>query len=595
MNKSLTYSELKRTFVPSFLIILLQNNLFRLLKGRLKRSFLKPFMPIGFAIVLFANFVSFNIKAQNQDVIIIDPYKPTISDAFKINDNPKIVDSVFEKSPLIYNINPKLFPTTFNPDPIKPAKMIGEPLTKLYKSFVKAGFGTKMMPYGEFYYNNLRSTSQSIGVYCRHLSSTGKIKDYAYPCFSDNEAEIYARKFYKNHTLSGEVDYNRNVVHYFGFNPDVFPGISKDSIRQRFAKIGGQLKFESTFKDSLKFNHSFAIRYFNLSDLYDAMEDHVGFNGTIDKNVNVFGKFLQNQNLGFKADMDYFNDINTADTSYGLALCLIPHYSASYNILKFDAGLNVSVENSKDSKLFLYPDINLSIDLYNNIFIFYGNLSGNLKRNNIIDFSAENPFINTSLPLSFTNTRSMFTGGFKGSLSSYLSFNLNMSKSKVENMPLFVNDTSSVLLNRFTLVYDTVKVFNTHVQITFQKSEKFRLLLTSDYYKYSPLNELYAWHKPDMDFKMSFNYNLKNKIILKADVFAFKGAYAKTFNNSAIPEVIPVKLKGTVDFNLGIEYRYTKILSAFLNFNNISASKYQQWYKYTTYGFNILGGITYSF
>ena len=586
MNKSLTYSELKRTFVFSFLYF----GIIDLYKKN--RSI--PLSALGFVIVIFASLISFSIKAQNQDVIIIDPYKPTISDAFKINDNPKISDSTLGKPAMSYMISPKLFSTTFELDQIKPAKMIGEPLTKFYKSFVKVGFGSKITPFGEFYFNNLRSTTQSIGVYYRHLSSSGNIKNYAYPGFSDNEAGIYARKFYKNHTLSGEVDYNRNVIHYFGFKTDDFPGISKDSIRQRFAKMGGQLKFGSTYRDSSKFNHSFAIKYFNLSDLYNEMEDHVGFNGSVDKNVKILGKSIENQNIGFKADVDYYNDINTADSSYGLAASFIHHYSFSYNILKLNAGFNASVGKSKDYKLFLYPDINLSLNLYNNFFILYGDISGKLKRNNIIDFSAENPFINTSLPLAFTNTRSMFTGGFKGSLSSYLSFNIHMSKSKVEDMPLFVNDTSSVLLNRFTLVYDTVRVFNTHVEITYQKSEKFRFLLSSDYFKYSPLNELYAWHKPDMNVKISFNYNLKNKIILKTDVFAFKDCYAKTYNNATIPAVVPIKINGTVDFNLGIEYRYSKILSAFLNFNNVGASRYQQWYNYPTYGFNVLGGVTYS-
>jgi len=57
----------------------------------------------------------------------------------------------------------------------------------------------------------------------------------------------------------------------------------------------------------------------------------------------------------------------------------------------------------------------------------------------------------------------------------------------------------------------------------------------------------------------------------------------------------PKELKGIFDANLGLEYRYTKKLSAFINFNNIGAVRYQRWEDYPTQRFNVLGGLTYSF
>jgi len=46
---------------------------------------------------------------------------------------------------------------------------------------------------------------------------------------------------------------------------------------------------------------------------------------------------------------------------------------------------------------------------------------------------------------------------------------------------------------------------------------------------------------------------------------------------------------------LGAEYRYTKKLSAFIQFNNIASSPYNKWEDYPTQRFGILGGLTYSF
>lgn len=566
-------------------------------KSRISQLIKKAFV-LSFFITAFQG----HSFAQNQDVIIIDAYKPTISDAFKINGNPKIIDTIVKKMDLIYQVNPALYKTTFNIDPIKPAKMVGEPLTKLYKSYVKVGFGTKVTPFAEIYFNNLRSTNQSIGAYFKHLSSAGKIKDFAFPGFSDNDAGLYARRFYKNHTLSGEVDYKRNVVHYYGFKHSEFDSLpnindleNKDSIKQRFSKIGATLKFKSTFQDSLKLNHSFSLSYYNQRDLYQAMEDNISFSGDVDKKVSLFGKNLEYQNLGLNTNVDYFNDINPVDTSFGAVVKLQPHYSATYNILKFDAGFNTFFEATDDSKIYIFPDLSFNINLYDNIFVLYAGITSDLKRNNFMDIAEENPFINTSSALKFTRTKSKFYGGFKGSLSSYLSFNASVSKANVVDMPLYFNDTSSILLNRFVLIYDDIKVFNTHTEITYQRSEKYKFLLISNFYQYATTNELYAWFKPNMDVKLAFNYNLKNKIILKTEVFAFSSSDAKIIVPGTVPEIKPIRMKGTVDFNLGLEYRYSKILSGFINFNNIGAVRYQRWYNYPTYGFTILGGVSYAF
>jgi len=46
--------------------------------------------------------------------------------------------------------------------------------------------------------------------------------------------------------------------------------------------------------------------------------------------------------------------------------------------------------------------------------------------------------------------------------------------------------------------------------------------------------------------------------------------------------------------NINLEYRLSKFFSGFLNFNNI-LGHYDAWYAYPTMGFNVMGGITYSF
>ena len=53
-------------------------------------------------------------------------------------------------------------------------------------------------------------------------------------------------------------------------------------------------------------------------------------------------------------------------------------------------------------------------------------------------------------------------------------------------------------------------------------------------------------------------------------------------------------LKAYVDLNIGLEYRYTKILSGFINFNNILGSRNYTWNQYPAMRFNVMFGFTYA-
>ena len=97
-------------------------------------------------IFLIAVLTVFSVNAQNdekltQDVEVIRAYTPTISDAFKLSELPLIKDSVTIESKFQYAIETKQLPTDFQVDPIKPATMLGEPLSKLYNSYAKIEIG----------------------------------------------------------------------------------------------------------------------------------------------------------------------------------------------------------------------------------------------------------------------------------------------------------------------------------------------------------------------------------------------------------------------------------------------------------------------
>ena len=50
-----------------------------------------------------------------------------------------------------------------------------------------------------------------------------------------------------------------------------------------------------------------------------------------------------------------------------------------------------------------------------------------------------------------------------------------------------------------------------------------------------------------------------------------------------------------IDANLGIEYRYSKRISAFVQLNNFASQSYQRWYNAPVQQFQVMGGVTFRF
>ena len=124
-------------------------------------------------------------------IISVGSYRPTIVDANKLLEQPTIVDSTKKLKVNGYSISSKKIATTYDVEPIEAAEMVGEPLTKLYNGLVKIGFGNYTTPYGEAWYNHLRSKEYAYGLRLKHLSSQTNLEDYGFGGFSDNEVSLY--------------------------------------------------------------------------------------------------------------------------------------------------------------------------------------------------------------------------------------------------------------------------------------------------------------------------------------------------------------------------------------------------------------------
>lgn len=540
-------------------------------------------------------FLSGNALAQgvNDTFLVVKPYEPVISDAHKIKDNPSIRDTGKIIPALQYGFIQTRANMPFSIISIEPAKIKGEPLVKLYHSYVKVGMGNNTTPLAEVYYNSVRNQSHQYGILARHFSSNG-IHNIDYSGFSNNTLKLYGKKFLKKQTIFGGAFYNRDVVRFYGIDSLVSPVISDvNALKQNYTSFGGNAGVQSNRADTSALRYNVQTRYKYLYDIYNTAEH----NGKLDAEL---GKYEDFEYYHLKVLADYNAYESLTDTVSNTILSLIPGVKSHSRLWQLHVGLHINAEIADAAKFRFYPNAEFRYNLISNIIVPYVGITGGLKRTNFDHFITENPFIRPNIELKNENTRYRGFFGIRGNFSSRISFNVALNHSQVAGMGMFVKDYSDIMRNKFAVVYDTADVTNFRTELAFQNREKLRILFVADYFMFDMRNQTEAWHRPNFKSTLSFLYDLADKVIIRMDIIGIDKQYAlvhETIETSSGFTTIQtaVRIPGWIDANLGLEYRYTKRISAFINANNLLSKGYQRFQDYTVMRFNVLGGFTYSF
>ena len=396
-------------------------------------------------------------------------FEPTIKDAVKLGDLPEITDTVKKLTNINYNISSTPLVSKYEVIKIDAAKMQNEPLSKLYHSLLKVGMGTYTTPYGEFWINSLRTRDVVYGIHAKHISSAAHLKDVGYSGYSDNEGELFAKKFYKKHTLTGEFNYKRNVVNFYGYDTTEF-NIPKNDIKQRYQLFEPIVKLQSHYTDSTKINHAIKVGYYNLTDIYKVAENNVKLN-------TVFNTYINKERLFVAFDADYYDHKLPNDTFNNTIIKLNPYFETHGKKWMLDIGLSATLDafsNRSSAKFYFYPQLNAQFDVYENIIIPYAGINGGLQKNSLRSLSNENPFITSTLNYKNSNTKINVFGGLKGNLSSNTSYDVKASYSIVDSMHFFVIDYSNSLAldNKYQVFYDNAELFQVSGQVKYQLKEK---------------------------------------------------------------------------------------------------------------------------
>lgn len=561
--------------------------------------------------LLFIFAISVNAQKNEKETILkrevtlYNPYKPSLNEARKRSYLPDMTDTARFRPDFAYTVNTIPFMPQYSVSPIKAAALQPDPLTRLYKSYVNLGLGNYTSPFAEISITNERSKSGSLGFYGRHFSNNGKVsldngrKEFA--GLMDNEASLFGKKFFKKAILGASADAVQKTRYAYGYDTSLigyFP--DKKDIRLRYTNLGARLSLSSANLDSSAFNYNFGFRYNYFYNDRNRNMNNAGFSGYMAKSFKGFY-------VGSGIEYDYYKlPVSLLDRSQFIT-SLSPFIKKSSPQWDFRLGFQALLERKmQESATFhIYPDISFGFSIVPSYIRFFSSLTGKFEKNEPLSIISENPFISPDgslFTLPGTSHQLIVMGGLKGNTGIGGNYVLSASYSLISDMLFFSNiDTTSAFGrgNYFAPLTDDVDVFNVHGEMGGRINDHMSFLGSANYYRYTLTNFTYAWNKPEWDAGLGLKYNLRNKIIAGMQITA-EGSRKNVINgiylNDTPADYRPVIVDMPVHLNLDLnaEYRYSKILSFWTRFNNISYRKYYEWAYYPTQRFMFMVGFTYS-
>lgn len=553
---------------------------------------------------------------EEGDVKIVTDSDRSIPPASRIQLRPTMIDTAITTPVLVYPLLSLKEETTFDVEGIEPANIRHRPqLSQLYNGYAKLGAGSRLRGLGEVYYNSTRSRKYHWGAHALHHSEWGAMNDYAPSQYDLTKVKAFGKVEERRFSYGGGAHYRNQGLHYYGFeNPDA----DRDSIKQRYQSFGFNAFYDSHKKDSATLNYRVGLEYdhFNnrkpkedsLSD-WNGRENYVG--------VKTSWQYNTSSNIllsNLRADLDIgYNGYNygiadsaitaldTGYTSKNTVIQLRP-LTSFYGMnekLQFKVGGEFALDIHDETKASLYPIAEVRYSLFNDMFIPYAGVEGGLKQQRFALLANENEFIRSPHDIK-NESRYQFHFGIKGTLSSKISFNANVAFKNLRNHALFVNDTVLSSGNQFRVEYDTVSMTTISGSISYQQSEKLKVDVIGRFNTYSANNNPYAWNMPQLELITRGHYNIADKLIARVDFTLETGRKARVFDpnmeGAELEDAMYYKNLGVIaDANIGAEFRYTKRLSIFADFNNVAAQSYKKWFGYPVNAFQFMAGVTFRF
>jgi hypothetical protein len=579
----------------------------------------------GFWLLLLITQFSFAQKKDpkkdenigTEEVNVVKPYTPTISDAFKVSETPVLDEAENAKKETIkYSIFSFPVASTFTPSKGKAEGVEKEKQSKLFHNYATIGGGNYGTLNAELFVNQDFNNNDYFGGMFRHLSSQGGIKDVELKdSYYDTAIDLTYGIREKDFSWNVDLGFNNQIYNWYGLPLNFVNALTPNDRANLIHGINPQHSYNNLYLGSkIELGGSFlkeaSAKFNHFSDSYGSTENRFFVKPSFEFNIsdkavktNLIVDYL---NGSFEKNYSNTNAVKYGFANFGIA----PSFVMNEDDWTVNIGLglfySLGTENNSN-KFYVYPQINASLKVVGDLMIFYAGAEGNLEQNTYSDFVNSNPYLSPTLNIKPTDKQYDIFAGLKGKLTNTVSYNLRASYVNEKGKALFksndynANSTNEnyAFGNSLQIVYDDVKIVSFYGELKADISDDIAFGIDGTFSSYTTDFQSEAWNLPAIKLNAKVDFNITKKWYAGANVF-FVGERKDLQVNTGIfyidaPTFNPVKLESYFDVNAHIGFKYSDRLTAFLRANNMANQAYQKWLNYPVQGFQVVLGANYKF
>ena len=552
-----------------------------------------------------------NEGLSTQEVLVVKSYTPSLSDAFKITEGPKIPDSLkATNKTLIYKIIPIDVVSTFEPNKATPLKLKKRSSSTPYNTFFSGGFGSNSQ-----LYLNISSVIEldrtqrfGLNVYRDGFGSdVGNSLLKSSQSFSQFGTHHNLRS--NNYNVNTQLQFTAQKNNYFGLYDrnwdDFLIGSLTPEVKRNYFKFRTYWDWFDSFLRSLSFQANITSDNFTTSE--QQLNVKADFTAPF-----AGGKFqanteIQGQNSLFSQP---FFENQTREFNQGIGKVGL-EWLYNEKDLKLKIGAGVAYfegDESLSSKLNYYPEIEVFYQKKGNSIAPYLTASGGVRVNSYRETAIFNPYIAPITELRPTFNRYNAMLGIRSSVSSVLNFNFGLLYDQVENyqfyqrLPLDIKGSNDAyrLSNSFENKYANVDLYGVKARLRIDLAKNNFIHFETVYRHFELTNDQVLYNIPalQMNWKSQFKFKDILTLAFNGEVWGNRSALEHIIlqdqaNQSIYPEEIslPLFLRSSAHLTIKLNEQF----DAFVKGRFSNSDIHGQWGYFQEPSLLLLGGVTYKF
>ncbi|TSD65973.1 hypothetical protein FFF34_000820 [Inquilinus sp. KBS0705] len=532
-----------------------------------------------------ANTPTPNQGALAEEIVVTTAYKPVLAEAVKIRRNPDLADKTPFKAPLNYVPLDKKLEQDNNIRQLEAMKRPAEQDSALLNNYIKAGAGNLKTTLAEGYFATGRDEALQGGGYFKHLAQAGSLYKQN---DSRQEIGVFGKSLLADNSLTGRLTYKRRGTYFYGYDQNTAPAADFNPAKQTFNTISGEGELAKNYKDvENDFTYAVNLKGYLFSNAFQAKENNLVLSGYVNQTVKQFY-------AGLSGTIDLASQTDSAYSLNNTILRANPYIKFQGENYKVEAGVNIAKEVGFSSRFYIFPAAKAEVQIIPKYVRLFAEAKGDINRSSIRNFAELNPFIGQNINIKNSVDLLDVTVGLKGTLAPGLGFKAAVFRNSVRSLPLLVNNFAAEG-NKFAVIYDngkaTISGFNG--ELDFKASEDVNVFGRVEYKDYKLASEAEAWNLPKFLLTAGTAIHISDKVDITGSLLFRGSTYDRAIPGATV--AAPTSIKSFADISGGATYKVNKQISVFVQANNILNTSNQTWLYYPNYGFNIFGGVGFSF